>query len=300
MAQKPNIFNYIGASVRFALFWLWGLSSAVVALFVRKGTSFGPKFLRFFMRVEMRLAKIKVRVSGELSKSRPLLIVGNHISIFEIATFPVAFGNSFFAKKEMEKFPLVGWLSKKFGVIYIDRRPSQALAALAALRDSMAKATWPMALFPEGTTTNGAYVKEFKSTLFNFMEDQLNAPAARELRVESLESIGKETSQLSRQGRVTLQPVVMLYRHRDGSKISDEEMAEQYAYFDNAKQDFGPHCSRERSWMAQLFHIFMLGGFMVEMHVLAPVKPPLAGIKDRKELAAMLHKTVSDKYMELK
>ena len=41
----------------------------------------------------------------------------------------------------------------------------------------------------------------------------------------------------------------------------------------------------------------MLGGFMVELTVLPP--PPLAGM-DRKQIAETLHKTVSEKYMELK
>lgn len=253
---------------------MWTIPFFIVALFVPRGTAFGTKFLRFFMQGEMFIAGVRVRVHGKLSDARPLLIVGNHISIFEFATFPVAFGNSFFAKKEMESFPLVGWLSAKFGVTYIDRRPSQAIAALATVRNKMARATWPMVLFPEGTTTNGAYVREFKSTLFNFLETENGIEGA------------------------TIQPVVQFYRRRDGTKISDVDMAEHYAYFNNRDQTFGPHASVERSWVAQLFHVFAMGGMTVEIHVLPP--PPLAGIKDRKELAVYLHKIVSDKYMEFK
>ena len=74
-------------------------------------------------------------------------------------------------------------------------------------------------------------------------------------------------------------------------------MATHYAYFDNAKQERGPHAPRERSAFAQLFHIMVIGGFRVDITILPP--PSLAGM-DRKQIAAMLQKTVSDKYMELK
>ena len=59
----------------------------------------------------------------------------------------------------------------------------------------------------------------------------------------------------------------------------------------------GPRCKRERSAFGQVFHIMMLGGFMVEITLLPP--PPLAGM-DRKQIADVLHKIVSEKYMELK
>ena len=169
----------------------------------------------------------------------------------------------------MEHWPLVGWVSRKFGVVFVDRRPSHAVEALAQVRDTLNSVSYPVFLFPEGTTTNGAYVKPFKSTLFNFVENS----------------------------GVVVQPLVMNYRFRDGTPISDADMAQHFAYFNNSNQDMGPACSRERSAFGQVFHIMMLGGFMVELTVLPP--PPLAGM-DRKQIAETLHKIVSDKYMKLK
>ncbi|MCL2737716.1 MAG: 1-acyl-sn-glycerol-3-phosphate acyltransferase, partial [Alphaproteobacteria bacterium] len=178
------------------------------------------------------------------------------------------------SKKEAADWPFIGWLMKKFGVVFIDRNPATALAALSAVCDQMERATWPMTIYPEGTTTNGAYVKPFKSAMFNFLE---------------------------REGRMcgaTVQPVAMFYRNRDGTKISDVDMAEHYAWFTNAKQTEGPKASVERGLIAQMLHIFVLGGFTVEIHVLPP--PPLAEFKDRKELADVLQKIISDEYMKLK
>ena len=197
------------------------------------------------------------------------MVVSNHISVFEIATFPFAFRGSFIAKKEMENWPLVGWVAKRFGVIFVDRRPSHARDALAVVQKTVQTVKYPMILFPEGTTTNGAYVKPFKSSLFNFVESS----------------------------NVVVQPMAMHYRYRDGTPIDDQTLADHFAYFDNKKMDTGPKCKRERSAFGQVFHIMMLGGFMVEITLLPP--PPLAGM-DRKQIADVLQKQVSDKYMELK
>ncbi|MCL2338610.1 MAG: 1-acyl-sn-glycerol-3-phosphate acyltransferase [Proteobacteria bacterium] len=271
-----NIFSLINASVRFVLFWLWSILNAMFATVFTHGGEFGAKHMRVFMRVAMRLVGLRIAVHGELPASRPIMIVSNHISIFEFASYPVAFGGSFFSKGEMKSWPFVGYMTQKFSAIFVDRRPSHVVAAIENVRKEMSRATWPMVLFPEGTTTNGAYVKDFKSSLFNFLEmpnGGLNA-------------------------NVTIQPVAMFYRHLDGTAISDVEMANEYAYFANDKMTYGPLCNRERSWVGQLFHIFMLGGFIVEMYLLPP--PPLAEIHTRKELATILHKQISETYMKLK
>ena len=266
--RRQNVFNTLGAVLKFATFWIMVIIQLPIIFILPRGRA-SVWYMGVFMRFLLVLAGIKIRVHGQLSSRRPLLVISNHISIFEIATFPVALGGSFIAKKEMESWPLVGWVSRKFGVVFIDRRPSHAMDALKQVQQTLSSVSYPIFLFPEGTTTNGAYVKPFKSTLFNFVENS----------------------------DVVVQPLVMNYRYRNGDVISDADMAEHFAYFDNAKQDMGPHCSRERSAFGQVFHIMMLGGFMVELTVLSP--PPLAGM-DRKQIAETLHKIVSDKYMELK
>ena len=266
--RRQNFFNTFGAVLKFALFWILVAIHLPIILFLPRGRA-SVRYMRFFMRILLYVVGVRVRVHGKLVAHRPLLVISNHISIFEIATFPVAFGGSFIAKKEMESWPLVGWVARKFGVVFIDRRPSHAMDALTQVQQTLRDVSYPIFLFPEGTTTNGAYVKPFKSTLFNFVENS----------------------------DVLVQPMVMNYRFRDGGVISDADLAEHFAYFNNSNQDTGPRCSRERSAFGQVFHIMVLGGFLVELTVLPP--PPLAGM-DRKQIAETLQKIVSEKYMELK
>ena len=266
--REPNIFIKIVTFPWFVIAWAMVLINAFVLLFIPKG-KLSVKYMRFFMRQFNFMTHVKFKVKGELSKKRPLLCVCNHISVFELATMPVAFGGSFFGKKEIGEWPLVGWIAKKFGVVFIDRRPSHALEALNAIKSELDHVDYPMFIFPEGTSTNGAYVKQFKSSMFDVVEKT----------------------------GITVQPVVIHYRLRDGTKISDEDMANHFAYFDNKKMDCGPYCKIERSAFMQVFHIMCLGGFLVEIEVL-PV-PDLDGL-DRKQMADTLHTIISNEYMKNK
>lgn len=269
MPRKQNIFNTLFAVIKFVLFWLTVIVQLPILFIIPTGR-LSVKYMRIFMATSAFFAGVRVHVNGKLSDNRPLLCVCNHISVFEFMSMPIAFGASFFGKADIAHYPLVGWIAKKFGVIFVDRRPSHAMEALSAVQKQMQNADYPMFLFPEGTTTNGAYVKDFKSTLFNIVEGNKD---------------------------LTIQPVVMNYRYHNGDVISDTDMANHFAYFDNAKQDMGPLCERERSAFGQIFHIMVLGGFLVELTVLPA---PRLGDDDRKEIALKLHEIVSDKYMELK
>ena len=265
---RDGFLRNITAIFKFIVFVLSVLVLLPVMVFVPRGTA-GVKCLRMYMRFMAWLCGIKIRAHGELSSHRPLVVVCNHISIFEFAVFPIAFGGTFVGKKEIAAWPFVGWVAKKFGVVFVDRRPAHAMDALATVQRAVNSAPYPLYIFPEGTSTNGAYVKKFKSPLFNFIENS----------------------------NVVVQPMVMRYLHRDGSSISDVDMANHYAYFNNRDMEYGPKCKVERSAFAQVFHIMKIGGFMVDIELLPPVD--LTGM-DRKEIAAYLHNIVSTKYMEIK
>ncbi len=266
--RKQNIFTTIWAAIKFCAAWFFVCANAIILCFIPRG-KLSVRYMRMFMHQFNWFMGVRLKVKGKLSSKRPLLCVANHISVFELSTIPVAFGGSFFGKKELESWPLIGWMAKKFGVVFIDRRPSHATEALNAIQKELESVDYPLFIFPEGTSTNGAYVKQFKSSMFDVVEKT----------------------------GATVQPVVIHYRLHDGTKINDEDLANHFAYFDNKKMDCGPYCERERSAFMQVFHIMMLGGFLVEIEVLPC--PDLSGM-DRKQIADTLHKIISDKYMENK
>jgi len=266
--RKQNIFNTITGAIRMGLFWFMVVIQLPIIVLLPRG-SVSVAYMRVFMWFLKIISGIKIRLHGKLTDKRPLLVVSNHISLFEIAMFPVAFGGSLIAKSDVEHWPIVGWVGKKFGVIYVNRSPSAAADVVSTVQKTLANVKYPIFVFPEGTTTNGAYVKPFKSALFNIVE-------------------GSD---------ITVQPVVVNYRMRNGDVISEEDMANHYAYFANSKMDMGPLAKRERSAFGQLFHVMVLGGMMIEITALPP--PALAGM-NRKQIAEVLGNIVSEKYMELK
>lgn len=259
-----SFINFIFTLFKFVFAWFVIILQLPIIFCLPKG-KISVLYMSFFMKIVMLIVGIKIKVNGNISNKRPLLIVSNHISVFELPAFSIAFKGSFFGKKELRKFPLVGWISKKFGVIFLDRNPMHVIEASKTFETQMKKANYPMFIFPEGTTTNGAYVKQFKSSLFHFMETTL----------------------------VDIQPVFITYRYRDGKLIDKNTLAEHFAYFDNHKQDIGPFCSKERSWVSQVFHVIKLGGFLIEITVL---KDKIYSGKDRKFIAKDLQEYISDNY----
>ena len=266
-----NIFATFIACIRFTLFWIAAVAQIPIVILIPKGR-LSVAYSRFFYWILMKITGIKLRVNGKLAADRPLLLVANHISSFEFATFPIALGASFFGKKEIESYPLVGWFAKKFGVIFISRDRNAALDAVNKIQKTMASVSYPMTLFPEGMTTTGTYIAPFKSSMFNFVENGEGA---------------------------TIQPLVMIYRDRRGNKIDDRTMSSEYADYDPKKQSPGELVLRDKpsSAFGVVFHIMKLGGMTIELNLLAP--PPLAGM-DRKRIAAALQKIISDEFEKLK
>ena len=237
-----------------------------VAPFCRR---FAVRQMRFFMRGAAMLFRIRLRAHGQMSDRRPLLLVANHISIFEIVAFPAIFGNAFFSKREVLKWPILGWYIKAFGNAFLDRRPSHAAEGAANIRRQLRAAKNPFAVFPEGTTNNGDYVLPFKGGTFDFAAD----------------------------ADVKIQPVAILYRDKRGNKIDPQILADEYAYFSNAKQTQGPFAARELSIIGLVWKNLVRGGFVFEAHILPAFDPK--GL-DRKEIAAALYEIVSKKFQELK
>jgi hypothetical protein len=146
------------------------------------------------------------------------------------------------------------------------------------IKEFTERASYPMVIFPEGISTNGAYVHPFKSSLFNIFEPQL---------------AGDKTA-----AQFTVQPFVMYYRDGCGNKLSDDALAEVFAGYDPAKMQCGRTDVPMRNDFVQLFDVIAHGGITVEIELLPP--PPLAGIKNRHELSDKLSAIITKEYMRNK
>ncbi|KAJ5074578.1 lysophosphatidylcholine acyltransferase 1 [Anaeramoeba ignava] len=116
-----------------------------------------------FWRIDL-IGKDKLRKSIE---ENIRIYIGNHTSSMDIALSMVLFLPSFAAKKSVQNMFLIGFLSKVFQSVYIDRTKSNFVVIEEIKKRAKETEKPPMAIFPEATTTNGEYLIGFKRGAFN-------------------------------------------------------------------------------------------------------------------------------------
>ena len=112
------------------------------------------------------LDSLGVEVEADLTHAAPgALIVANHISWIDIYVINAALPSAFVSKEEVRHWPLIGWLAAKNDTIFL-RRGSRGHARIvnqeiAGLLDKGRH----VAVFPEGTTTDGRSLLHFHAAL---------------------------------------------------------------------------------------------------------------------------------------
>lgn len=120
----------------------------------------------YWHKIAVWIAGVRVHVKGEIPKTRPLLLVSNHISWMDIPVLGSITDLSFIAKKEVGEMAGANILSFLQRTIFVSREArrdagKQAQAVTERLLNKEA-----IVLFAEGTTHDGTLIGEFKSSLF--------------------------------------------------------------------------------------------------------------------------------------
>jgi len=93
------------------------------------------------------------------------LIVANHISWIDVFVINAARPVAFVSKAEVRQWPLIGWLAARTGTVFL-RRGSRGHAKIVnAEIDALLNAGQDVAIFPEGTTTDGTCLLGFHGAL---------------------------------------------------------------------------------------------------------------------------------------
>ena len=96
----------------------------------------------------------------------PALLVCNHVSWLDIPVLGGALGARFVSKGEIARAPVVGWMARENGSVFVTRDDrGGAGRQVATLRAALADRR-PVLMFPEGTTSDGRAVLPFRSSLF--------------------------------------------------------------------------------------------------------------------------------------
>lgn len=174
---------------------------------------------------------LRVRYVGVPLQGRGVVQVSNHLSYLDVTALGQHLRTRFVAKQEVRAWPLFGLLSRLQQTVFISRARHRAGAVAHELAQALA-GEHGLLLFPEGTTSGGATVLPFKSSIF--------AP-------------------LLAVPRVLVQPVRIELLSVDGIALADGGERSLYAYYGDAT--LVPHLWR-----------FMRGrGAEVRIHFLPPI-----------------------------
>jgi lyso-ornithine lipid O-acyltransferase len=152
---------------RFFLIILVFLTYTPVYWFLLKvNQPLGFRFGRFYLSSWRKCIGHQLIVKGTLSKVKPTLFVSNHSSYVDILVLGTFVPGRFVAKREVAKWPIMGWLATNQGTIYIDRNRTAISEGTEKLVEFIEQGE-NLILFPEGTTSDGCRILPFGSSFFD-------------------------------------------------------------------------------------------------------------------------------------
>jgi 1-acyl-sn-glycerol-3-phosphate acyltransferase len=121
--------------------------------------------VRWWSAKMLRMLGIGLHVEGSF-QSGAKLIVANHVSWLDImAVHAVCPEVRFVSKADVQRWPLLGRLVAAGGTLYIEReRPRDALRVVHQMAEAL-QAGDTLAVFPEGTTSDGRELLPFHANL---------------------------------------------------------------------------------------------------------------------------------------
>ena len=123
-----------------------------------------PHITRFVCRTALRILRLPLSVRGQ-PMTRPGAIVANHSGWLDIFVLNAVQTIYFVAKAEVAAWPMIGWLARATGTVFIARKGTEAKKQ-QEIFESRLQAGHRLLFFPEGTSTDAIRVLPFKSTLF--------------------------------------------------------------------------------------------------------------------------------------
>ncbi|MBO6781062.1 MAG: 1-acyl-sn-glycerol-3-phosphate acyltransferase [Rhodothermales bacterium] len=113
-----------------------------------------------------RILGIELVSVGGARPSGSTVVVANHLGLADpwilAAVLPVAFA----AKAEMAGWPVMGWICRTVGIIFVERDRRLAAARFVEELREAGKSGVSVLVFPEGTTGDGRTIRTFKTAGF--------------------------------------------------------------------------------------------------------------------------------------
>jgi 1-acyl-sn-glycerol-3-phosphate acyltransferase len=118
------------------------------------------------------LKAMEIQVSFQGNPPEKGMLVANHLSYVDIMAISHVLPATFLSKAEVRKWPLIGYLTKFAGTLFVRRERKSDLHALTEAFSSVWEKDSMIVMFPEGTSSNGDSILPFKSSLLKPVCDE--------------------------------------------------------------------------------------------------------------------------------
>ena len=214
-----------------------------------------------YHRIICRLIGIRIETFGKPIQDRGVFLAANHTSYLDIPILSAVIPVCFVAKSEVGQWPFFGTLARLARTVFVEReRRSRTGEQRDRIRERLEQGG-TIVLFPEGTSSDGNRVLEFKSALLSAAD-------------------GKVTGKDGKERSIIVQPVSVAYTRLHGMPMG-REIRPHFAWYGD--MDLVPH----------LWQAFCLGPIDVVVHYHPPMTVDQFG-GSRKALAAACEKVVAD------
>lgn len=117
-------------------------------------------------RVLLWVLNVRVSSTGQ-APLPPFFLVCNHLSYIDILVLAGELDAVFISKKEVSSWPVLGFICRCMDTIFIDRTNMRDLPRVSAEVERFISSGTGVVLFPEGTSSQGANVAKFHTSLLS-------------------------------------------------------------------------------------------------------------------------------------
>ena len=111
-----------------------------------------------------RIAGVRLSVEGPLPRGA-FFLVANHLSYLDVVVLGALAPCAFVSKAEVARWPVLGFLARAMGTLFIERERKRALGRINELVAARLARGEALVLFPEGTSSGGPGVLPFRPAL---------------------------------------------------------------------------------------------------------------------------------------
>ncbi len=123
--------------------------------------------MRSISKGNSKILNISYEMTGSPPRA-PFFLVLNHLSYLDILPLFIFTRCTFVAKKEVENWPVLGFMVKTMGVIFIDRQNRKDVIRVNRVISDTLNKYQGLVIFPEGTTSGGKTILPFKPSLLDY------------------------------------------------------------------------------------------------------------------------------------